>query len=122
MGAISSGYTVCNLDTSYKQVTYSTLQSVKEAGTSTDGPAPLYSLTAQGEPELREVERIGPLLLPCAHMSPALTLQQLDSAPNNFISKEVQQWKQETNPCGCVVPPSPAPQYSLSKGDLSLSP
>lgn len=100
MGAISSGYTVCNLDTSYKQVTYSTLHSVKEAGTSTDEPAPLYSLTAQGEPALREVERIGPLLLPCAHTSPALTPQQLDSAPNNFISKEVQQWKQETNPCG----------------------
>lgn len=39
IGVISSGYTVCKLDTSYEQVTYSILQSMKEAGTSTDYPA-----------------------------------------------------------------------------------
>lgn len=115
MGVISSGYTVCNLDISHN-AEHLLLSTVHERSWS------LHRLTcpslltdssrwawAQGGGKNRAASP--PL---CSHMS-CFDSQQLDSAPNNLMSKDIQQWKQETNPCGCVAQPSPAPQYSLSK-------
>lgn len=104
MGVISSGYTVYLIQAGH--LLHST---VHERGWYPHRlSCPLYSLIAQSEPELKGVERTGLLLLPCAHTHLVLTPQQLDSTPNNLISKEIQHWKKETNPCGCVAPPSPA--------------